>query len=572
MNSTRFRPALLPVLALALLACQREAEPDAAPTAPTISGASAEPGAPQPTTPEERRIAEDVRTLADDRFEGRETGTRGYDLAAEYVAKRYAAIGLQPAGDDGGWFQRVPLLKAVRESEGAALDVQRNGRTIALRFRDQFLPMPNFDAPQHALQAPAVFVGQGVHAPELGHDDFAGLALRGKIAVVFGGAPARFDHDRRAFYSSTREKLRALAERGAVGAVFVNTPEDEADAPWARSADNWQRPAMRLRDADGTAIGSFPELRAIATVSAAAADLIFADGPRTAAELFDATRAGTLRGFALPGTLRLAGRTRIEPIESRNVVAKLAGSDPTLAAEHIVYSAHLDHIGIGAPVKDENGVEDRIYNGALDNALGVAIMLEAAQTLKAEKIAPKRSLLFVALTAEEKGLLGAEWFATRPTVPATSLVANINMDMPVLLAPSTDVVPIGVEHSSLKATLDTAAKALGVALTPDPFPEESVFVRSDQYAFIRAGVPAVYLTGGMVAADPERDPKLALRKFLRDHYHQPSDEATLPIAWGDAVRMAKLNAKIGRSIGDAAERPRWNAGNFFGERFAGAKP
>jgi Zn-dependent M28 family amino/carboxypeptidase len=562
-------PAALLALIVVLAACQRDPEP--APSAPTISGATAEPGAPQPATPEERRIAEDVRTLADDRFEGREAGTRGYDLAAEYVAQRYAAIGLQPAGDDGGWFQRVPLLKAVRESEGAALVVERNGRSIALRFRDQFLPMPNFNAPQHALQAPAVFVGQGVHAPELGHDDFAGLQLRGRIAVVFGGAPERFDHDRRAFYSSGREKLRALAERGAVGVVFVNTPEDEADAPWARSAENWQRPAMRLRDADGSAIGSFPELRAVAVVSAASADLIFADGPRTAAELFDANRAGTLKGFTLPGTLRLAGRTRTEPAESRNVVAKLPGSDPSLAAEHIVYSAHLDHIGIGAPVKDENGVEDRIYNGALDNALGIAIMLEAAHAMKAEQTAPKRSLLFVALTAEEKGLLGAEWFASRPTVPAASLVANINMDMPVLLAPSTDVVPIGVEHSTLKATLDAAAKELGVALTPDPFPEESVFVRSDQYAFIRAGVPAVYLTGGMVGADPERDPKLALRKFLREHYHQPSDEATLPIAWGDAVRMAKLNARIGRLIGDAAERPRWNAGNFFGERFAGAK-
>lgn len=547
-----------------LAACQREADT----AEPSLSVSAPPPAAAVPLTADEQRIAADVNALADDRMEGRETGTRGYDLAAEYAAKRFREIGLQPAGDDGTFFQRVPLLKATREADGAALVVKRGGRDIALRFRDQFLPALDFNAAEHALEAPAVFVGHGVHAPELQYDDFAGLDVRGKIAVLFSGAPSRFDNDRRAFYSASREKLQTLAERGAVGAVFVNTPGDEARTPWARSAENWQRAGMRLRGADGKGLNTFPELRGVANVSASAADLIFADGPQTAAALFQAAQDGTLKGFALPGTLALAARTKIEPVESRNIVAKLPGSDAALAAEHIVYTAHLDHLGIGAPVKDEKGVEDRIYNGALDNALGVAIMFEAARILHAAKPAPKRSLLFVALTAEEKGLLGAEWFATHPTVPAASLVADINMDMPVLLAPSKDVVPIGIEHSTLKAALDIAAKETGVSLSPDPFPEEVVFVRSDQYAFIRAGIPAVYLDGGTVSADGVRDPKMALRKFLRDHYHQPSDEATLPIAYGDALRLAKLNARIGQLVGDAAERPAWNAGDFFGETFA----
>ena len=558
---------LLPtaVLVAALAACHREAP---APSAPSVSAPAIDTAAPIPANDAEQRIADDVRTLADDRFEGREAGTPGYDLAADYVAKRFAAIGLAPAGDDGTFFQAVPLLKATREADGAALAVKRNGREIALRFGEQFLPAPDFNAAEHDLEAPAVFVGQGVHAPELGHDDFAGLDLHGKIAVVFGGAPARFDNDRRAFYSAKREKLRALAERGAIGVVMVNTPQDEAERPWTQTADNWRRPEMRLRGADGKAVDGFPSIRGMATVSAAAADLVFADGPRTAAQLFDAAQAGTLQGFALPGTLRLAARTKVEPVASRNVVARLAGGDATLAAQHVVYTAHLDHIGIGAPVKGEDGREDRIYNGAIDNALGVAILLETARMLKAESPAPKRSMLFVALTAEEKGLLGAEWFATHPPVPADALVANLNIDMPVLLAPSKDVVPIGVEHSSLKATLEAAAKDVGVALSPDPFPEEVVFVRSDQYAFIRAGVPSLYLDGGTLSADGVRDPKLALRKFLRDHYHQPSDDATLPIFWPDAVRLATLEARIGRLVGDAADRPRWNDGDFFGERFA----
>ena len=518
-----------------------------------------------------RRIRADVEYLADDKLEGREAGTRGYDLAAEYVAKRFAQIGLTPAGENGSFFQNVPLLKATRDIGGATLVVKRNGREIPLRVRDQFLPGLNYNAAEHALEAPAVFVGQGIRAPELQQDDFAGLDLTGKIAVLFPGAPARFDHDRRAFYSSTREKMRTLVERGAIGAIVVNTPEDEADTPWARNAANWDKAGMRLRGEDGRGIATFPELRATANVGAAAADLIFADGPQTAAELFAAAREGKLKSFALPGTIALTGRTKIEPVASRNVVAALPGSDAALAAERLVYSAHLDHVGIGAPVVDAQGRSDAIYNGALDNALGVAIMLEAATQLRAQAPAPKRSVLFVAVTAEEKGLLGAEWFATRPTVPASSLVANINLDMPVLLAPSKDVVPVGVEHSSLKAALDTAAQEVGVALTPDPFPEDVVFVRSDQYAFIRAGIPAVYLIGGMVSADGKRDPKMALRKFLRDHYHQPSDEASLPIAYGDASRLARLNARIGRIVGDAAQRPRWNPGDFFGERFAPAK-
>jgi hypothetical protein len=543
----------------ALAACQRE------PAAPAAAAPEAAPAAPVAGTAQ-ARIAGDVQVLAADDMQGREAGTPGYDKAADYVAQRMRAIGLQPAGDGGTYFQQVPLLQATRQQDGARLAVVHPQRTVELRFKDQFLPSPNYNAPASEVTAPAVFVGFGVHAPELQHDDFAALDVRGKVAVLFNGAPARFGNDQRAFHSSSREKLRALAERGAVGAVFVNTTQDEARSPWQRSADAWQKPGMRLRGADGTGLDTFPQLKVVASVSAAAADLLFEGSGRFASELFEQAEDGSLRGFALPNTLAMAARTQVRPMESRNVAGRIAGSDRTLAAEHVVYTAHLDHVGVGTPV---NG--DAIYNGALDNALGVSIMLEAARELAAAKPAPKRSQLFVAVTAEEKGLLGAEWFAAHPTVEGP-LVANINLDMPVLLAPSLDVVPIGVEHSTLKTVLDTAAKDIGVALSPDPFPEEVIFVRSDQYPFIRAGIPAVYLINGVISADGKRDPKLAFTKFLREHYHQPSDQADLPIAWDDAARLARLNARIGRIVGDAAQRPRWNAGDFFGERFAPAAP
>lgn len=543
------RPLLLLAAALALGACQR---------APEASGE----GYDESAAADARRIEADVRYLADDLLEGRETGSRGHDLAALYVAQRLRAMGLRPAGGDGGYGQRVPLLRAQRLPDGNALVIERNGATTALRFRDQFLPLLNYDLPEARVEAPAVFVAQAVHAPELRHDDFAGLDLRGKIAVLFGGAPARFPPDQRAYYASTEEKLRAVAERGAVGAVFVATAGDEQTYPWARSAEDWQRPGMRLRGGDGRAIDSTPSLRVVARVSAAVADVLLSGNGHTAGELYQATDAGRLRGFELPGRIVLAARNTVAPLESRNVVARLPGSDRRLAAEHVVFSAHLDHVGIGPPVDG-----DAIYNGAIDNALGVAVMLETARELAAAPNPPRRSILFVAVTGEEKGLLGAQWFARHPTVPAASLVANLNLDMPMLLAPTRDVVPVGIEHSSLAPLVRQAAQDVGVALSPDPAPEQNLFVRSDQYAFIRAGVPAVYLNGGIEGARFGADPRAAQRAYLSQRYHQPGDDTSQPIQYADAARLARLHARLGRLIGDAPQRPSWNAGDFFGQRF-----
>ena len=291
---------------------------------------------------------------------GREAGTAGYDRAADYVAARYAEIGLQPAGGNGGWLQAVPLLRATLLSDGARLEIERDGRVTALALRDQFLPGVNFNSPESMLEAPAVFVGQAVHAPELDHDDFAGLELDGRIAVMFGGAPGTFDDTRRAFHSSQREKLRNVVARGAVGAVFVNTVDDEVRSPWSRAVQNIAKPAMRLRDADGRGIDTWPQLRATAVVSAAAADALFEGSDRSAAQLFDAARAGELEGFALPGTLRLASRSRIEPAQSSNVVGRIAGSDPALAGQYVALGAHADHVGFNSRPVDHDSL--RTFN------------------------------------------------------------------------------------------------------------------------------------------------------------------------------------------------------------------
>ncbi|MCB1609199.1 MAG: M28 family peptidase [Xanthomonadales bacterium] len=524
----------------------------------------------QPAEPPEQTVAEAVRVqahvafLADDLLEGREAGTRGYDLAARYVASQMAAIGLQPAGDNGGWLQRVPLLRGTRIREGAQMRVHRADGVEELRFEQDFLPGVNYQQATAKLRAPAVFVGQAVVAPEFDHDDLAGVDLHGKIALLLSGAPEGFPNDPRAYYSSSRVKLQLLVERGAVGVVFLLDPEREGRSPWARGAANWARPGMRLRDPEGRPVDSYPELKVSASLSLEASRALLANAQQSADEVYTRLKSGQLQAFDLDLELEITAVSALQALESSNVVGLLPGSDPALRDEYLVYSAHLDHVGIGAPV---NG--DRIYNGALDNALGTAVMLETAR-LAAGRGPARRSQLFVAVTAEEKGLLGSQYFAEYPTVNGR-LVANINIDMPVILTELSDVLPIGIEHSSLAAVVRDSAAQLGIALSPDPNPEEVVFVRSDQFNFIRRGIPAIYLKGGIVASDPAIDGKQLATDFRRTHYHQPSDQIDLPIHYPTAARMADLNASVGAAVASAAQAPNWNQGDFFGERFAGER-
>jgi len=511
-----------------------------------------------------QRIQADVAYLAADAREGRATGSLGFDQAADYVAIRFKNLGLEPAGDNGTYFQRVPLLEATRQQVGATLKLQQDNFIQEFIFEKEFLPGVNFNAPSHSITAPMVFVGQGVFAPELKHNDFAGVLLRDKIAVVFDGAPEYFPITQRAYYSSRNEKLKQLSERGAIGVLYISNPKKEEKRPWSTDSGNWAVPGMRLLDKTGMPIDSFPQLQASASVSLSATRKIL-DGAKFPVDvIFDQLKNGKLQAFDLPGVLTMSGATQLSTLASRNVVARLPGSDANLASENLVFSAHLDHLGIGAPV---NG--DAIYNGALDNALGVGIMLEAARSASLLSTKPKRSMVFVALTGEEKGLLGADYYARNPTVPKKSIVANINMDMPVILTELLDVVTIGIDHSSLQKQVEQAATDIGFLLSPDPSPDEVVFVRSDQFAFVRQGIPAVYLDGGVVAKDPNIIGKDLLENFLKTHYHQPSDDLTQPIHYPTAAKMAALNARIGQLIADDPYQPRWNLGDFLGQKFAG---
>jgi Zn-dependent M28 family amino/carboxypeptidase len=511
------------------------------------------------------RIEADVRFLADDLLEGREAGTRGHDLAALFVATRYRLMGLQPAGDDGTFHQAVPMLRATRLKEGAKLAITRGGSTTELAFQDDYLPAQTYDSDRCNIDsAPMVFAGQAVHAPELAHDDFAGVDVRGKVAVILRNAPARFPNDQRAFYADWDQKAAALEQRGAVGVVVIYDPVSEAKRPWEMGAAGWQRPGMRVLGPHGKPLDTFPGLRCIAYVRASRADAFFAGSRHDAAAVFRMFDDGALRSFDLAGTITLSSRSQLTRVNSRNVVGRIAAPANPLASEHVALTAHLDHLGVGAP---RNG--DPIYNGAQDNAIGIASMLEAGRLLLGNQPNLKRSLLLVATTAEEKGLLGAQYFVSHPPVPRASIVANVNLDLPLTVAEVGDVIPIGIEHSSLDLVARQAVAAAGLTLTPDPMAEEVLFIRSDQYPFVRAGIPAVFLLAGIHRKDG-RDGLEVLQDFLSHTYHLPNDDLHQPIDWLGAARLAVVNHNIAYAVATQPERPTWKAGDFFGRRFGTA--
>jgi Peptidase family M28 len=511
-----------------------------------------------------RRIRADVVYLADDLLEGRQAGTRGYDLAASYVAARFAGLGLEAGAADGGWYQAVKLVDGSAVIPAAELVLIRDGREQALESSVDFLPSPDTNSADTQLTAPLVFVGFGIHAPALGQDDFVGAELRGKIAVLISGAPQRFPSTERAHYSSTLTKYPELVKRGAVGVLSLQTPADYRRIPWSRIVQAAWRPRMRWLDASNVAADSFPQLKALFGLSPSGAERVMAGAPKSLESLIDDAQQGRGRAFDLGVSARTRRQTLLGERRSANVLGLLPGSDPRLANEVIVVTTHLDGLGKGAPVAG-----DGIYNGAVDNATGVAVLIETARMLIGGRQRLRRPVLFAAVTAEESGLLGSDYLARHPPRPGMRFVANINIDMPVMLGEIADLVAFGAEHTSLGGVAAKAARGEGLALTPDPMPEETIFVRSDQYSFVRQGVPAVFLSHGVASLPGANaaDNRALVDQFLKTHYHQPTDQVDLPIHYPSLLRLARINARM---IGDIANgsAPRWNADSFLGRAFA----
>lgn len=500
--------------------------------------------------------------LADDALEGRDAGTRGHDVAALYAAAQFRLWGLEPGNGDS-YLQPVALLESQRTSS----TVERLGGTDAepLAWKHDYLLSARPGAPSVDVAAPVVFAGFGIDAPDQGRADYDGLDVAGKIVLLLSGAPADFASEVRAHYASSRQKRIAAARRGAVGLLTVKTRDDERRSAWERSVLNADRPATVWLRPDGSAVDDAPSLRFAGAVSYAGARKLLAGGDASLEEILDLGDAGGRGSRPLGVHLRVRMEASQRRLTSPNVVAVLPGSDSALRHELVVCSAHLDHVGIGAEVDG-----DSIYNGFYDNAMGSAMVLEMARALAAGPARPRRSIVFLLVTAEERGLLGSDAFAQHPSVPGT-IVANINLDMPLFLHPVADLVAFGAEHTTLGAMARVAAEAHGFRLSPDPEPEESIFVRSDQYSFVRQGVPAIYLDTGFAARDGSDAGRAASARFRESHYHRPSDEAGLGADWDAVARFTAANVALTRAVADAPERPRWLPGSFFGELFGGAQ-
>jgi Zn-dependent M28 family amino/carboxypeptidase len=490
-----------------------------------------------------------VRFLADDLLEGRETGTRGYELAARYVAAQFALAGLQPAGGDGTYLQRIPFRRAKLASGSFSVD----GKPLA--DHKDYLLRPSFLRAKDSISAPLVFAGFGVVAPELKHDDYAGLDVKGKLVVTISGAPAAFPHDQRAYYSSGEVKSQAAASRGAVGMITISSNTDEARYPFAKRAAQSGMTAMRYLDNDGVPAETVPQFHASATVSRSGALALFRGAPQSLDAALAAAEKGNVRPFPLKTKATIRTTSTFESASSENVVAMLPGT----SSEAVVISAHLDHLGNHATGAD------RIYNGAQDNASGTAAMLEIARAFAAMPSKPKRSLVFVALTGEEKGEQGSAYFAAHPPVPGP-IVADINMDMFLMLFPIRDVVPLGGEHSTLGPLAAAAAQSAGLTTSADPIPEEVRFIRSDQYSFVKAGVPAIHIKAGSQSADPKIDGDKLTKEWLRTIYHTPKDDLSQPLDYTTGAKVAQTNFVLAWSVANG-ERPEWKKGDFFGERF-----
>ena len=499
-----------------------------------------------------------VMFLASDAMHGREAGSAEYDIAAQYVASRFFAAGLKPGGEDGNYLQQVPLVSYKAAGEGDFIWSDAAGAPHPLVFGEDFVPAANPAAAVTSVSAPVVFVGYGIVAPSYGQDDYKGVDVRGKIVAFVGGAPKRFGGEERAYFGSASTKAAMAADKGAVGVIAIDTPGVRGPG-FARMAQAYDNARMTWATPEGT--GRVTGVPLLGTISQAGAAKMFAAArtpwSRVAAEM--AKDAPTYKPVALSGSLSVATKTGFSPARSSNVIGIIPGTDPIVGKQVVVLSAHLDHLGVRSA-----GEGDRINNGALDNAIGIASLIEEAKRFVTSGQPPRRTLMFLAVTGEEKGLVGSDYFINHPTVPLKSIVADVNLDMPILTYTFEDMIVFGAERSTLGPVVRDAVGQIGVALSPDPMPEQGIFVRSDHFRFVQKGIPSVFLWPGQKGPG-----KAAVEQFMTTNYHRPSDDLSQPIRWDQGIRFVDVNYRIARAIADAADRPMWNKGDYFGTTYKG---
>jgi len=492
-----------------------------------------------------------VEILADDNMEGRNTGSEGLKRAEAYIVEQLQADRLQPAGTDG-YYQPVKLISRRTLEADSSLALFRDGKSELLSFeKDAYFSNRFSQAPK--VDAPLVFVGWGLDIPEKGYNDLQGLDLKGKVAVVlYGGSPSEIPGPLSAHYNDIKQRWAALKKAGAIGIIAILNPHS-MDIPWDRL--KMLRTQVGMAPADET-LDDTAGIELGVAFNPASADKLFAGSGHTFQEISDLAKARKpLPRFPLKVEIRARAKVDVQHLESSNVVAKLEGSDPELKKDCVVMSAHIDHLGIGEPI---NG--DKIYNGAMDNGSGSAMLLDFARSFKENLPTFKRSVILLWITGEEKGLLGSRYFAEYPTVPASSIVANINTDMFLPIIPLQVVTVYGISESDLGEWAAKMAKQHGIEAQGDPKPQRNSFIRSDQYNFIRKGVPAVAMAVGCKLDTPQQK---VIDEWLQNHYHAPSDDTHQPVNLETAGKFEGLVLDLLAFTANSEKAPDWKPDSFF---------
>jgi Zn-dependent M28 family amino/carboxypeptidase len=491
-----------------------------------------------------------VKEISDDKYEGRDTGSKGEHQAQEFIVGKLKALGVEPAGSKG-YFQSVKLRTVEIDEPHCTLALVRDGQAQALTLGEQAYFSTRYPlAPK--VDAPLVFVGYGLNIPEKNYNDFAGLDLKNKVAVILTGSPADVPSALSAHYQSRAERWKALKAAGAIGVIQIQNPAS-VDLPWARSSLNRNHPSM---DLVGPEFDETSGSKLAIAFNPAHADLLLQGSGHTFAELAALGKDRLpLPHFPLKVSLSATTVTHSRDVDSTNIVARIPGSDPKLKDEYVVLSAHIDHVGIGEPI---NG--DRIYNGAMDNGSGSALLLDIARSLKQTHSTLKRSLLLVWVTGEEKGLLGSKYFAEHPTVAPKSMIADINTDMFLPIVPLKILTVYGLAESDLGERVQQVGDNQNVQIQADPLPLLNVFIRSDQYNFVRHGVPSLMIDVGAAPGTPEA---ATIKAWRTERYHAPSDDANQPVNLATAAGYEELIRALVIEVANDPKRPQWKQDSFF---------
>jgi Zn-dependent M28 family amino/carboxypeptidase len=524
--------------------------------------------APAVFTPEETAAAERIkpegirahtRALADDLLEGRGTASRGERLAQLYIVGQMESLGLQPGAPDGTWRQPFDVIGMTSQNPDTIRFSRSGGKTLDLRFRDDFIAFSGVAEPEARVAgAEVVFVGYGIVAPEYGWDDYKGADVTGKVVLMMNNDPEDdpklFAGKTRLYYGRWDYKYENAARHGAAGAIIIHTTPS-AGYPWQVVQSSWTTEQFSLPDEGG------PVLRVMAWTTEDASRRIAALGGQDLDSLRAAAQQREFKAVPLGVTVDAALRNEVRRKTTANVLGRLPGSDPALSREAVVYTAHYDHLGMKENPKPG---EDAIYNGARDNASGVAAMLEVARAMAALPKPPRRSVIFVATAAEEQGLLGSRYLVAHPPLPAGRMAVDINIDEMNLWGRTRDLIMIGLGKSSVDDWVHAIAAMQGRHVEPDASPDKGFFYRSDQFPFAKAGVPAAYFEAGTDVVDQPAGYGEQKRKEYDDRdYHQPSDEIRPDWDLSGAVEDARFFFYLGIKAANADAMPAWRPGDEF---------